>query len=316
MTVYSYPAVTFRPYPEFRIAVPQGRDVVPRLDIVHTHSPFTMGFFGWRVARWQRIPRVTTFHTLLPEYIGYVAKFGKNIFKPVVWRFCRVFYNRHSKIIAPSKTLKKVLRERGIRKPIAVIPSGIDTSFFKPVEKKRARRRIGVEEDLRVFLSLGRLGYEKNIPLLLKAFKDVDGKLIVAGTGPAEKKLKKLKSRLGLGRKVSFVGRVPEKLKPIYYSAADAFVIASTSETQALVVAEAMACGCPVIGVNSSAIPEFVRDGENGYLFRPGRVAELSKILQNFAPSGKMRLSALRTGREFSVEKCVDKLEGLYETLL
>lgn len=316
MIVHSYPSVTFRPYPEFKIAVPQGRERVPKLDVVHTHSPFSLGVFGWRVSRKQKIPRVSTFHTLLSEYVHYLTRFGKGVLERVAWRYCQLYYNRHRKIIAPSNALKRVLREHHIKKPIAVIPTGIDIDFFKPAEKGNARKRLGIKNDEKVFLSLGRLGYEKNIDVVLKALKNIDGKLIIAGSGPAEKKLKKLKRELNLQNKVSFVGYVPEKLKPLYYSAADALVIASGSETQGLVVAEAMACGCPVIGANSLAIPEVLNNGKNGYLFEPGNSQELSDILSSFDPPEKMRVNALKSGRQFSIENCTNKLEKLYNSLL
>ena len=314
MKVYSYPAITFRPYPEFKIAVPSGRDAVPQLDIVHSHSPFTMGFFGWRVSNFQKVPRVTTFHTMLSEYVQYIALFGKKFMERVAWKYCEIFYNKQGGIVAPSGALKRVLISHHIRKPISIVPTGIDTGFFKPTKKETAREKLGLKKDEKIFLSLGRLSYEKNIDAVLKALEKTDGKLIVAGRGPAAKKLKKMKVELGLRNKVSFAGYIPEELKPLYYSAADALVIASTGETQALVVAEAMACGCPVIGASSLAIPEVVRDGKNGYLFRPGEVERLIELMNAYEPSKKMISQALKTGQKFSVEKCVDKLEKFYES--
>lgn len=314
MPVFSYPAVTFRAYPEFKIAVPQGRNRAPKLDIVHTHSPFTMGFFGWRVAKLQNIPRVSTFHTLLSEYAGYVSKLGKIILKPVTWEFCRTFYNRHRKLIAPSKTLKKILQEHGIGKPIDIIPNGIDTDFFRPFEKTAARKKLGINGG-KIFLSLGRLGHEKSVDVVIRAFKNLDAKLVIVGRGPAEEKLKKLTRKLGLQNKVTFKGFVPEKLKPLYYSAADALVIASEFETQGLVVVEGMACGTPVIGANSGAVPEAIREGKNGYLFGPRNVEELTKKIGTFEPSKRMEKNAIKTSKNYSIEKCVTELEKFYRSL-
>lgn len=314
MVVHSYPSVSFRPYPEFKIAVPQGKDRAPKLDIVHTHSPFTMGFFGGRVARFQKIPRVSTFHTLLPEYVGYVSRLGKIALKLVTWRFCRAFYNRHNKLITPSDALKKILEEHKIGKQIEVIPTGIDTNFFRPLDRTKAKKKLGLNDD-KVFLCLGRLGHEKNVDVVIRAFDDVDAKLIIAGRGPAEKKLKKLTTKLGLRGKVSFRGFVPERLKPTYYSAANALVIASTSETQGLVVTEAMACGTPVVGANSLAIPEIIKDGRNGYLFEPGDIKGLSQILHNFESSEKIKNAAVKSAERFSTQKCTDKLEKFYSSI-
>lgn len=315
MAVYSYPAVAFRNYPEFRIAIPRGKNKAPGLDIVHTHSPFTMGFFGWRVAKLQKIPRVSTFHTLLPEYVGYVSRLGRSILERITWRYCRVFYNRHNKLIAPSGALKKILRKHKIEKRIEVIPTGIDTNFFRPLDKAKARRKLGLGHG-KIFLCLGRLGHEKNVDMVIRAFENVDAKLIIAGRGPAKKKLKELTRKLGLKKKVFFRGFVPDELKPAYYSAADALVIASESETQGIVVAEAMACGTPVAAANSLALPEMVKDMKNGYLFEPGEIGQLSEILQNYDPPDEMRARALKTGQKSSIEKCVDKLEKFYKSVL
>ena len=315
MIVRSYPSVTFRPYPEFRIAVPRSSSDLPKLDIVHTHGPFSLGVFGLRVAKKQGVPLASTFHTMLPEYVRYLSRFGSGVLRKITWRYCRFYYNRCHEIIVPSNALKKILLQHKIERPITVVPTGISLDFFKPIDKKKAKKKLGIYSE-QVFLMLGRLGFEKNIDVVLQAFKNVNAKLIIAGRGPAERKLKNLREKLGLQKKVSFEGYVSEKLKPIYYSAADAFVIASTSETQAIVVAESMACGTPVVGANSFAIPEIVADGKNGFLFEPGNVEQLSEILRSYRPSKKMQIQALKTGRKFSVEKCTKRLEKFYKSLL
>ena len=310
--VRSYRSMTFRPYPEFKIAIPRGG--VPELDIVHTHSPFSLGVLGLYIAKKQDIAGISTFHTLLPEYVGYL-RFGRGLFKRLAWTYCRFYYNRCHRLIAPSEALKKVLRKHRIRKPIAVIPTGIDLDFYKPIGQEKARRRLGIKDD-RVFLCLGRLGHEKNLDVVLRAFQNVDARLIIAGRGPARKKLEKMREELGLQKSVSFAGYVRGELKPLYYSAADASILASTSETQAVVAAEAMACGCPVIGADSLAIPEVVKNGKNGYLFKPGDFEGLSEILSSFSPSREMRLNATKSGHRFSMEKSTNKLEKLYRSLL
>jgi len=312
LRVRSYRSMIFRPYPEFKIAFPTGK--VPELDIVHTHSPFSLGALGLYAAKKQDIPRISTFHTILSEYVLYL-RFGKELFKRLAWTYFRFYYNRCHRLIAPSEALKKVLRQHRIRKPIVVIPTGIDLSFYKPIEQQKARRRLGIKDE-RVFLCLGRLGFEKNLDVVLRAFQDVDARLIIAGRGPARKKLEEMGKGLGLRKKVSFAGYVRGELKPLYYSAADALISASTSETQAIVASEAMACGCPVIGADSLAIPEIVRDGKNGYLFEPGDSEGLSDLLSSFTPSKEMRLNALKSGRRFSAERSTNKLEKLYKSLL
>lgn len=314
MEIRRYPSTTFKPYPEFQVAFPSGVGKVPKLDIVHTHSPFSLGVFGLLVAKRQGAPIVSTFHTMLSEYVTYISSFWRTALNAVTWRYCRFYYNQCRAIVAPSNVLKRVLLQHKIAKPIIVLPTGIDLDLLKPVDMKKAREKIGVGG--KVFLSLGRLGFEKNIDVILRAIENVDARLIIAGKGPAERNLRELARKLGVQKKVSFVGHVPEKLKNIYYSAADAFVISSTSETQAIVVAEAMACECPVIGANSLAIPEIIEDGVNGYLFDPGDSEGLSEILLNFESSKKMRTAAVKRAKTFSKQRCTNKLEKFYLSIL
>lgn len=217
-------------------------------------------------------------------------------------------------MIAPSETLKKILENHKIRKPIETIPNGIDTTLFRPFNKTAARKKLGLEGE-KIFLSLGRLGHEKNVDVVIRAFENLDAKLVIVGRGPAKPKLEKLTKKLNLQNKVAFKGFVPEKLKPLYYSAADALVIASKSETQGLVVVEAMACGTPVIGVNSGAIPEMIEDGKNGYLFEPGNVKELTEKIEMFESSRLMEKNAIETSKDYSIDRCTTKLEKFYQNL-
>jgi 1,2-diacylglycerol 3-alpha-glucosyltransferase len=263
-----------------------------------------MGFFGGRVAKIQNIPRVSTFHTLLSDYSQYVSKLGKPVLNLVSWRLCKAFYNKHEKVIAPSMALKNLLKRRGIKKPIEVIPTGIDVGHLRPINKTLARKKLGLGDD-RIFLCLGRVSHEKNLDLVIRAMTDIDAKLLVVGQGPAMKKLRKLVEKKKLRKKVLFKGFVQEKLKPLYCSAADALVIASKSETQGVVVAETMACGTP----------EIVEDRENGRLFKPGDLKQLAKIMQTFEPTGRMRKNARRTAEEYSIGKCTTKLEEFYNSI-
>ena len=312
MTVHAKASVPFLPYPEFRLAIPFGK--VEKLDIVHTHGPFFMGNYGIKVAEKQGIPKVATFHTLLSEFVKYLSpiKAGQIPLKKLAWSYSFSHYNKYDRVITPSNTIKKMLK---IKPPITVIPTGINTNILKPLDREKSREKLGLTAE-KVYLCLGRLGFEKNLDIVIRAaknFLDDDAQMVIAGRGPAMEDLQSLTKELKLGRKISFVGYVSELDKVRYYSAADAFITASTSETQGIVVLEAMACGCPVIGANSLAIPEFVEDGKNGFLFEPGDVEQLSNTVKNFSFTDRMRKNALKTAREHSIEKSTTKLERLYD---
>lgn len=313
MKIHSVPAITFRPYPEFRIGIPI-TNKIPELDIVHTHGPFSLGLLGLRTAKKQEIPKISTFHTIVSGYVSYLSKRSERVQKElekIAWKYCKMHYNKYDAVLTPSSTIKSMLEEEGITVKIDVVPNGIDVNNLKPVPKAKEK----LELDGRVFLSLSRLSFEKNIDVIIKAMKYVDGQLLIAGKGPAEKSLKRLTMRLKLDNKVDFLGYVDEKKKPLLYSAADAFVIASTGETQGLVIVEAMACGTPVIGADYLAIPELVKDRKNGYLFEAGNVKQLTDIINNYSKKKNLVDNSKKTAKEYSIEKCTDRLEKLYKSL-
>jgi len=315
MIVHSMPSVTFVPYPEFRVALPFGK--VGRLDIVHTHGPFLMGKYGLRVARKQNIPKVSTFHTLLSEFVKYIypLKPGRNLLKSLAWSYSYSHYINYDRLITPSRVIKDMLK---IARPIDVIPTGINIDILKPQDREESREKLGLTAE-KIYLCLGRLSFEKNLDLVIDAAKDFLGKdsqLIIAGKGPALESLEKQVKGISMEQSIKFVGYIPEADKTRYYSAADAFITASTSETQGIVVLEAMACSCPVIGANSLAIPEFVKDGENGFLFEPGNAKQLSDIVMGFKYTSSMAKKALETAHEYSKENCTTRLEDLYKSVL
>lgn len=308
MRVHSYRAVKFRPYPDYLVGLPLTLGRVPALDVVHTHGPFSFGWYGLRAAKSQGIPRMSTFHTLLSEFSAYL-RVPEAIYRRLSWGYLRFHYNRYNLLTAPSLAIKGMLEEHGFKPPVEVLPNGVDTRFFRPV--KNARNRLGIDAD-RVFLYVGRLSYEKGVDALIRAsgkFLGEGDALVIVGKGPAAAKLREQAKG---DRRIIFTGYVENGKLPAYYSAADAFLTASDIETQGLTALEAMACGCPVIGKNALATPEVVESGKNGYLWDSR--AELVRIVNGLTPSRLSKLSknAKKTAREYSVQRCTDRLEKLY----
>lgn len=310
MRVFSYPSVTFRPYPEYRLGLPFITRRAPDLDVVHCHGPFTFGVYGLRVAQKQDVPAVGTFHTLLPEYVHYVSRlrFPKKYLQKIAWTYCKHHYNQYDIVTTPSAYIKNQLQAHGVRKPVLVVPNGVNPRF-KPMPKAKARKKLGLDNG-RVFLYLGRLGFEKNVADVIRAVKGLNCTLVIAGKGPADSELRGLAKKLSLDN-VRFDGFVPNELLPAYYSAADAFVTASKSETQGIVVLESMACSTPVIAANALALPEIIAPGKNGFLFNTKD--QLKKMLARFEPSTTLRKNAEKTAQQYSLKKCTDKLEKAYE---
>jgi glycosyltransferase involved in cell wall biosynthesis len=314
MRIHSCPAITFKPYPDYKIALPVGVRV-PKLDVVHTHGPFSMGLYGLHVAKKQDVPSVTTYHTLLSEYTRYVSKYGKRHTRKIANKYINYHYRKYDSVVVLSDAVKNTLPP-DIQKKCELIPTGIDTKEIRPVPN--AKKKLGLDYD-KVYLYLGRLGFEKRVDVVINAADKFVGQnevLLIAGKGPAETGLKKLVSKLGAEDKVRFVGYVPEERKNEYYSAADAFITASDTETLGLVVMEAMACGTPVVGANGMAIPENIRVGEDGFLFKPNDYRGLANLMKKTEFTAEMRKNARRHAVESSIEKTIDKYENLYERLV
>jgi 1,2-diacylglycerol 3-alpha-glucosyltransferase len=203
-----------------------------------------------------------------------------------------------------------------------VIPTGVDITRFRPdLDGSWVRRKYGFDGH-DVVLHVGRLAYEKDLHVLASAFARLkawrpNAKLLLVGRGPYESGLQALVRKKGIADDVVFAGFVPNEELPAYYAASDAFAITSRFETQGLAVLEAMASGKPVAGVNYRAIPEFVRDGRNGFLFPPkdakSAAAAIDLCLDDRTRLG---LGARDTAEGYTVESTTRKLMRVYETLV
>ena len=204
---------------------------------------------------------------------------------------------------------------------IFILSNGVDLTKFNPKNDAVEIRKKWGFQDNKIILHLGRIAQEKNLDTFIKAAPTVkkeypDSKFIIVGTGPAEEFYKKMVKRLNLSNDFIFTGYVPDELIPKYYACADAFTTSSTFETQGIVILEAMASGLPVSGANYRAIPELVKDGENGFLFDAFDPKDCANaIIKTLEPDSKIRKNALKTVQEHSMERVVDRLIGLYEEM-
>jgi glycosyltransferase involved in cell wall biosynthesis len=292
---------------------------VADLDIVHAHDPFSIGLFGLRVARRRRIPYVHTYHTLYPEYVHYV--WDTTLSTKLAERLSREYCDLCDAIIAPSTKIQRYLRRWGTTSPIDVIATGIDTARFKTAPEADVaalRTRFGFGADQRVLLSVGRLGREKSVDTLLRALscsRHSDAAMLVVGDGPDRRELERIVRELRLGERVRFAGYLDGSDLVAAYHLADAFVFASTTETQGLVVGEALAAGLPVIAVQDPAVADFVVEGETGFLV-PAHHEPLARAIDTVLDNDDLRAamgeaSADRAGH-FSIEVQAERLEACY----
>ena len=246
--------------PEDRMMRSDGlRALMPRLraqkyDLVHIQTPFIAHYRGIEIADELGVPRVETYHTFFEEYLfHYVPLLPKEFLRGLSRRFSRTQCNRMNALIVPSGAMRDKLADYGVTVPMHVIPTGIPVTQFAGGDRGAFRRRHGIPEGRPVLLFVGRVAYEKNIDFLLRALhlavaQNPELLLVIAGEGPALASLKKLTEKLGLRESVLFVGYLDRSGALLdCYCAADAFVFASRTETQGLVLLEAMALGVPVI---------------------------------------------------------------------
>jgi glycosyltransferase involved in cell wall biosynthesis len=287
-------------------------------DVVHLHSPVTLGAAA-RVAARRRVPVIYTNH-YLPANVRGSAGDGSALLDALFYRYVVGFANRCGYVTAPTATALRLLRERGLRAPSGVLSNGVDPRTYSPGPADEGlRRAYGLPAGRPLILSVGRLSPEKRVDVLLDAVARLDGRLAIAGTGPALDGLRARAEALGVASRVRFLGYVPGRDLPGLYRLADVFAIASEAELQSLATMEAMACGLPVVAVDACALGELVRHGENGFLARPGDAAGLARHLELICayPALRARMSAAssRIIGTHAFDRLLDEWEALYRAL-
>lgn len=317
-------SVPFIFQPEMRMAAPISLHALQRVestdfDIIHSHDPFAIGLFGLTVARRKKIPYVHTFHTLFSEYVHYV--WDTRWTKRLAHVLSRDFSNACDRIIAPSTKIDNYLQQWGVRTPIEILPTGIDLSTTAQSDEATVsslRARLSLAEGERVATFVGRLGKEKNVELLIRAVAAYAGpriRLLIVGDGPDRARLEAIVSELGVQSRVTFAGYLQRPEVTAAYLLSDAFVFASTSETQGLVVGEAMATGLPIVAVQDDAVGDFVTDGTNGLLVPEdprALAAALGGLLADDPTRARFAEASSQRARAMSMDVQSERLEDLY----
>ncbi len=225
-----------------------------QFDLIHIQTPFVAHYAGVHLSRHLGLPRVETYHTLFEEYLyHYVPFVPKSWMRALARRFSRNQCNNLDALVVPSEAVLNVLRTYGVSVPIDIIPTGIELDQLAAGNGPAFRARHGIAPGRLTLVHVGRVAFEKNIDFLLRMLVKVrqripDVLLVIAGEGPALKPLRRLTARLSIEECVLFVGYQDRKQELLdCYRAGDLFVFASRTETQGLVLLEAMALGVPVV---------------------------------------------------------------------
>lgn len=311
--------------PEWRMALPvpekdfREAAKIP-FDIVHGHAGGPVSFLGFEIARRKNIPYVFTYHTLWNRYTHYILK-GTVMTPKMTEIATKIYCNLCTLIIAPTKRVKKELRSYGVTKSIYVIPGGLDLSRFRNTKKGFLREKLNLPENAQVVLYVGRLGKEKSVDLIIKSFRFVSRQvetavLVIVGDGSERGSLERLVKKEGIEGKTFFSGFIDKADIPSVYADGDIFAFASQTETQGLVVPEAMASGLPCVVVDDPAFEDVVIDGHNGLLSRDNPKdfgLKIVKVLKN--PTLRKNLSGnARVFAEgnFPIEKQVKQHIQIY----
>ncbi|MCE5229538.1 glycosyltransferase [bacterium] len=295
-------------------------------DIVHVHHPFLLGEVGMYLARQRRLPLVFTYHTQYERYTHYVPIDHEQAARTIL-RHTREFCDLCDMVIAPTRDIKKSLEERGVQTWIEVLPTGVELERFAASDPTAARRALNIAPDDPLLLHVGRLAAEKNLEYLVRAClvllrENPRAHFAIAGEGKIQPELEKLARDAGpeIAARVHFAGLMTGQSLANLYSAADLFVFASQTETQGMVVAEAMAAGTPVVALDADGVRDLVENGRNGRLL-PSSAGEaafahaIDEALNDRAGIAQWRDAARETAANLGMDLQAGRLHELYGKL-
>ena len=314
---------------DFSVRLPLAAGLSERLDtfqsdIIHTHHPFLLGDTALRVASSKNVPIIFTHHTRYEDYTHYVP-FDSPALKEVAINLSTEFANLCDGVIAPSESIAKLIKKRGVTAPVRVVPTGIDVQSFAAGNGARFRKKLKIPARAFVVGHVGRLAPEKNLGYLAEAAalfvkKIPSARFLVIGGGPSEDAIKAVFAKHGAAKQLILAGKHTGRALADAYNAMDVFAFASFSETQGMVLAEAMAAGRPVVALNASGVREVMRHGKNGFML-PARspaktfAAHLARLHTDPKLRRAFSNEARRTAKEFSREHCAGLALAFYEDI-
>ena len=293
-----------------------------RFDLIHIQTPFVAHYAGVSLSQRLGLPRVETYHTLFEEYLyHYVPFVPKSWMQALARRFSRNQCNNLDALIVPSGTVLEVLRAYGVTVPIEVIPTGLELDRLAGGDGAAFRARHGIAPGRPTLMHVGRVAFEKNIDFLLRMLVNVRRRipnvlLVIAGEGPALRHLQRLAIKLGAQNSVMFVGYQDRKQALLdCYRAGDLFVFASRTETQGLVLLEAMALGVPVIAPAIMGTKDIVGPERGAVVSRLDEAEFASKavaLLEDNARRARLGCEAKDYAREWEARRMAERMAEFY----
>tara|TARA_Y100001978_G_scaffold184820_1_gene183399 strand:+ start:270 stop:1406 length:1137 start_codon:yes stop_codon:yes gene_type:complete len=311
-------------YPELKLGLPGAAvsDALEKFkpDLIHVVNPAVLGLGGIWLAKTNNIPLIASYHTHLPKYLEH---YGMGMLEPLLWELLKAAHNQALLNLCTSTAMVSELESKGIRRT-ALWQRGVDTNCFKPEYRNQGMRKklLGEFPDTgSLLIYVGRLSAEKQIERIKPVLDKIpDASLALVGDGPYRNQLEKIFENT----KTNFVGYLAGEELASAYASGDIFLFPSSTETLGLVLLEAMAAGCPVIGANKGGIPDIINDGVNGCLYDPDKedngeeslIAATRKILDDSSKKEMMRVSARQEAEKWDWNQATLQLKNFYKETL
>ncbi|MCF7805283.1 MAG: glycosyltransferase [Candidatus Marinimicrobia bacterium] len=314
---------------DFSVSLPAPIQLRERLDdfgpdIIHSHHPYLLGDTALRISASRNLPLVFTHHTMYEKYTHYVPA-DSPLLKRFVIELSIGFVNLCDHVIAPSDSVADIIRERGAETDITVIPTGVDYDRFSSGNGEPVREKYGIPQDAFLLGHVGRLAPEKNLEFLAEATAkfledNPNAHFLIVGEGPSEEQMEYIFQNAGVGKRAIFTGVQKDQNLVDCYTAMDVLVFSSKSETQGMVLAEAMAAGSPVVALEAPGASDIIRNGKNGILLDSEDVSAFADAIaqvQNLSPEtfNSWLTHVNETAREFSADRSAEKIIEVYTTL-
>ncbi len=316
-SIHTFPSLPALVYPGERMGIPfigtlkAVRAFNP--DIIHTHTPFSVGWNAVYAARKLHIPLIGTHHTFFDHYLKHIyLDFAWT--RRLVWRLTVKYYNYCDLVISPTKSLKEGLVEHGTVKPVELLPNILDIDFYAPSAKQPVQHKT--------LVYMGRLSYEKSVDDVLRAAVQVMKRipntlLLIVGDGPERENLEALSAKLGIAEQTIFTGFLYGEELVRTLGQADVFITGSKSENMPLALMEAMAVGLPIVAVRSLGLEEMLVHRKNALLTAPGEPRELAngviEILEDTALRNLFSENSRAMSQAYSQKSVMGKTLDLYK---
>lgn len=324
--VFRYPSLDIEIKFRLPLGIPYSRKmdrIIEKLDldIIHSHHPNLLGSAAMKWAKKKNIPLIFTWHTLYDKYTNFVPFLPSKLTAGWIIKKAVKYANQADSVIVPTQSIEPILKNWGVVNKIFPVATGIDEKCFSGSNRKKIREKYQIKDDETVLLLVSRLTEEKNISFLFESVADVlqknpKTKFVLVGDGYLKAELEKEAQKRNLDQQIIFVGLVEAEEIKNYYAAGDIFVYASKSETQGMIITEAMYMGLPIVAVKATGIESLVEENVNGFLTAEEKnkfIEAVQKLLDDAALRQKMSTESSRIAREkYTASASAEKMLQVY----